>query len=219
MPSKAVAGSAQNKRNSTNAAASPAASAFAISWEERIGSQIRHIRQKKRITLDELAALTKLTKGQLSRIENGRVSSPVSTLTRIAAALGVSPAEFFSLGAEGRRTLHCKKGGGRPIVGRGSKLGHAYESLIFDLPFANHFECYLMTIEKPNLRKAKFTFRHPGQELLYMLEGCMTYQVGEEDYTLEPGDSLFFEGSTPHGPTEVSSPPARFLSIISNTES
>lgn len=188
----------------------------AATWEERIGKQIRLIRERKKITLDELATLTRLTKGQLSRIENGKVSSPVSTLTRIAAALGVSPGEFFSVGTDGGRTIHCKKGQGRPIVGRGSKLGHAYESLIFDLPYRNDFECYLMTIERPRLQKENFTFRHPGQELLYMLEGKMTYQVGEELFELEPGDSLFFEGMTPHGPTEVSTPPARFLSIISN---
>lgn len=118
---------ARKKPQAAPAEPQPPPQTLPSSWEERIGSQIRHIRQKKRVTLDELAALTKLTKGQLSRIENGRVSSPVSTLTRIAAALGVSPGEFFSAGSEGGRTLHCKKGQGRPIVGRGSKLGHAYE--------------------------------------------------------------------------------------------
>lgn len=204
-----------DKKSAQNSQASPGAA----SWEEKIGSQIRHIRERKNITLEELSALTHLTKGQLSRIENGKVSSPVSTLTRIAAAMGVSPGEFFSVEGEEGRTLHCKKGKGRPIVGRGSRLGHAYESLIFDLPYQNDFECYLMTIERARLSKAKFTFRHPGQELLYMLEGKMTYQVGDELYELEPGDSLFFEGSTPHGPTEVSAPPARFLSVISNSES
>ena len=35
--------------------------------------------------------------GQLSRIENGKVSSPVSTLTRIAAALGTEPGAFFQM--------------------------------------------------------------------------------------------------------------------------
>lgn len=211
-----MSGRHQSREKNSDQTQSAVPSAF--SWEEKIGAQIRHIRERKNITLEELSALTRLTKGQLSRIENGKVSSPVSTLTRIAAAMGVSPGEFFSVEGEQGRTLHCKKGQGRPIVGRGSKLGHAYESLIFDLPYPKDFECYLMTIEKARLSKAKFTFRHPGQELLFMLEGRMTYQVGEEYFELEPGDSLFFEGNTPHGPTEVSAPPARFLSVISNPE-
>ncbi|MBV8142227.1 MAG: helix-turn-helix transcriptional regulator, partial [Verrucomicrobia bacterium] len=65
--------------------------------EQFIGQRIRNLRLQRNVTLDQLAERVRLTKGQLSKIENGLVSSPVSTLTRIASALGVGPGYFFQV--------------------------------------------------------------------------------------------------------------------------
>lgn len=185
-------------------------------WEQVIGHRIRTLREQYEITLEQLASLARLTKGQLSRIENGKVSSPVSTLTRVASALGVPPGDLFSRHGSDLPALFVPAGGRRVIVGRGSKLGHTYESLAFDLPFRKDFEPYLMTIEEKKIDVRKNTFRHPGQELIFMLEGRMDYRHGGRVFRLEPGDSLFFDGSVEHGPAAVHGPPVRFLSIISN---
>ncbi len=189
-----------------------------ISWEIQIGLKIRSLREERSVTLEQLSQQTGLTKGQLSRIENGKASSPVSTLTRIASALGVAPGILFSTEESRSRAVLVKKSGRRVIVGRGSKLGHTYESLAFDVPFEKDFEPYLMTIEEKNIDIQQNTFRHPGHELLFMLEGKMDYRHGTEVYHLTPGDSLFFEGSISHGPSAVFSPPVRFLSLISNAK-
>lgn len=193
-----------------------AARAAGPDWEVAIGRRIRAVRERHEITLEQLASLTRLTKGQLSRIENGKVSSPVSTLTRVAAALGVPPGDLFSNRESDRAALFVPARARRVIVGRGSKLGHTYESLAFDVPFRKDFEPYLMTIEEKKIDVRKNTFRHPGQELIFMLQGRMDYRHGTEIFHLAPGDSLFFDGSVPHGPSAVHGPPVRFLSIISN---
>lgn len=187
--------------------------------EVLIGQRIRALRQQRDVTLDQLASEVRLTKGQVSRIENGLVSSPVSTLTRIAAALGVGPGAFFQSDATIPRAVLVKKEARAMIVGRGSKIGHSYESLTHGLPFEKDFEPYLMTIEEKKIDPAKNTFRHPGHELIFMLEGAMDYRHDEQIYHLDPGDSLFFDGTIEHGPVKVYQPPVRFLSIISNARS
>lgn len=187
-----------------------------VSWELRIGRRIRDLREARNATLDQLSIETKLTKGQLSRIENGKVSSPVSTLTRIAAALGVSPGDLFSEQKSTARAVLVTKDQRRIIVGRASKMGHTYESLAFGLSFEKDFEPYLMTIEEKDIDPKHNIFRHPGQELLFMLEGGMDYRHGEETYHLEPGDSLYFDGTVAHGPAAIFGQPVKFLSIISN---
>ena len=185
-------------------------------WEKLIGSRIRSLREQQGITLEQLAHTSALTKGQLSRIEHGQVSSPVSTLTRIASALGVSPGELFSQDTKDRRAVFVAAKARRVIVGRGTKLGHIYESLAADFPAKKDFEPYLMTIEEKKIDVKKNTFRHPGQELIFMLDGRMDYRHGQEVFHLHPGDSLYFDGSIAHGPVAVYSPPVKFLSIISN---
>jgi transcriptional regulator with XRE-family HTH domain len=186
------------------------------SVEVKIGQRIRALRLERNVTLDQLAVEVKLTKGQISKIENGKVSSPVSTLTRIAVALAVEPGYFFQSGNNVPRASLVKKTKRKVIVGRGSKLGHSYESLAYGLPFQKDFEPYLMRIEEENIDPAHNTFRHPGHELIYMLKGKMDYRHEGQVYHLEPGDSLFFDGTLEHGPVKVYQPPVEFLSIISN---
>ena len=183
-----------------------------------IGQRIRNLRLQRNVTLDQLAERVRLTKGQLSKIENGLVSSPVSTLTRIASALGVGPGYFFQVDGSERRAVLIRKNERKVIVGRGSKLGHYYQSLAFGLPFEKDFEPYLMNIEERKIDPTENIFRHPGHELLFMLEGEMDYRHDDQIYHLSPGDSLFFDGAIEHGPVMVYSPPVRFLSIISNSK-
>lgn len=184
--------------------------------EIQIGKQIRSLRVERNVTLKQLAEEVKLTTGQLSKIENGKVSSPVSTLTRIASALGVEVAALFDFGDTESRAVLVRKTDRKEIVGRGSKIGHSYESLAYGLPFEKHFEPYLMTIEEKKIDPAKNIFKHPGHELLYMLEGQMVYRHRDQTYSMEPGDSLFFDATFEHGPVSVKDTPVRFLSIISN---
>lgn len=185
--------------------------------EYQIGQKIRTLRIKHNVTLDQLAKEVGLTKGQISKIENGKVSSPVSTLTRIAVALAVEPGYFFQSDSLNRpRVAMVPKGERKTIVGRGTKLGHSYESLAYGLPFKKDFEPYLMRIEEKKINPEQNVFRHPGHELLFMLKGGMDYRFAGQVYHLEPGDSLFFDGMNEHGPLRVYGPPVEFLSIISN---
>src|SRR5260370_3469170 len=181
-----------------------------------IGQRIRTLRLQRNVTLDQLAERVRLTKGQLSKIENGLVSSPVSTLTRIASALGVRPGYFFQVEGSERRAVHIRKNERKIIVGRGSKMGHYYQSLAFGLPFEKDFEPYLMNIEEKQIDPSQNVFRHPRPQLLFILEGEMDYLHDDQIYHLRPGDSLFFDGTIEHGPVMVYSPPVLFLSIISN---
>ncbi len=187
--------------------------------ECQIGQKIRALRADRNVTLDQLASEVKLTKGQISKIENGKVSSPVSTLTRIAVALAVEPGYFFQNSVVSPpRAVMVRKSERKVIVGRGSKIGHSYESLAYGLAFEKDFEPYLMRIEERTIEPDKNVFRHPGHELLFMLKGKMDYRHAGQVYHLEPGDSLFFDGTIEHGPTRVYQPPVEFLSIISNAK-
>lgn len=188
------------------------------SIETQIGQKIRALRLQRDVTLEQLAVEVKLTKGQLSKIENGKVSSPVSTLTRIAVALGVAPGLFFQTSGARPRASLVRASERKVIVGRGSKIGHSYEALVHGVPFEKDFESYLMRIEEEQVDPAKNIFRHPGHELLFMLRGGMDYRHADQLYHLEPGDSLFFDGTIEHGPLRVYHPPVEFLSIISNAK-
>jgi len=58
-------------------------------------------------------------------------------------------------------------------------------------------------------------FQHGGAEFLYILQGEMDYRHGDRLYRLRPGDSLFFDPQSIHGPEDLRELPIRFLAIIS----
>lgn len=66
-----------------------------------INQRIRLCRQTAALTLEALAQKTGLTKGYLSRIENGATPPPFATVEKIAAALGVDLAEMIVSGTAG----------------------------------------------------------------------------------------------------------------------
>jgi quercetin dioxygenase-like cupin family protein len=47
-----------------------------------------------------------------------------------------------------------------------------------------------------------------------MLEGRVIYRHANKTYTLEAGDTLFFDAEASHGPDEIQKLPCRYLSII-----
>lgn len=55
---------------------------------------------------------------------------------------------------------------------------------------------YLFTAHKGKVKPQALS--HAGEEFVYMLEGTMKYRVGSTEYTLTPGDSLYFDANEEH---------------------
>ena len=183
------------------------------SLEQSVGSAIRDLRQRHGLTLAQVSEQASLSSGMLSKIENGQTTAGTDTLARIARALGVSMGMLFSrYDATGTGAQHVKKGQGMEVVRRGTKSGHTYHLLAYDQGPAKLFEPFLITMDDDSQRYP--TFQHPGTEFLYMLEGKLEYRCAQQTHLLEPGDSLSFAGTVPHGPERLVKCPIKFLSVI-----
>ena len=55
---------------------------------------------------------------------------------------------------------------------------------------------------------------HPGQEMNYVLEGRLLIELNGKQIELNPGDSLYFDSSLPHGMKALDGKTVRFLAII-----
>jgi transcriptional regulator with XRE-family HTH domain len=181
--------------------------------EEAVGAAIKEQRQRHGLTIAQMSEQTGISRGMLSKIENGQTSAGMDTLGRIARALGVSMSMLFSkYDVSTSSAQHIKKGMGMEVVRRGTKSGHTYHLLAYDQGPVKLFEPFLITMNDDSEQYP--TFQHPGTELLYMLEGLIEYRCGASTYLLEPGDSLTFQGEIPHGPEKLVQCPIKFLSFI-----
>jgi transcriptional regulator with XRE-family HTH domain len=164
-----------------------------------IGPKIRALRLKKKMGLVELGRHTGLSPAMLSKIERGQLFPTLPTLLRIALVFSVGLDYFFSGSRE------------KPVVGVvrhkdrlrfPEKVGardHAYEFESLDYPAVErrlngyYVEFLPVAAEKMRLHQ------HEGGELIYMLSGTLTVQIGGEEHTLEARDSMYFDSSPPHG--------------------
>lgn len=182
--------------------------------ELAIGQEIRALRKHAGITVADLAEVSGISIGMLSKIENGLTSASLTTLNAISGALGIPISQLLRRFEEDRQAVQVKHGEGVAAERRGSRAGHQYQLLGVLGPNQAGVivEPYMITL---NDESDVFpTFQHEGLEYLYFLEGRVEYRHGQKTYLMEPGDSLFFEADAPHGPDRLLELPARYLSII-----
>lgn len=165
--------------------------------ERIIGHQIREFRKARGLKLTELAQACGISKALLSKIENAKVSSPISTYSNIAAALGINFGDLIR-GEEEAGCVIIRKDERKLVSKKRTAYGYQFESLGYKWP-NKKFNPFLLTyLPKPkNAPLPNFTFQ--GEEFIFLLEGEIEMFYGKERYRLAPGDCIFLDGSVPHG--------------------
>ncbi|MEI7778887.1 MAG: XRE family transcriptional regulator [Actinomycetes bacterium] len=205
------ADSANGATRSSSAPAKVEAVELESALVQVISQRLREYRIQLGLTVTQLATESGLSKGMLSKIENGQASTSLLTLSRLAAALNIPLTAFFRGLDEERDVFLVKAGQGMDIAHRNAKVGHRYQLLGSMRGPQKRMEPTLVTLME---RTEVFPlYQHPGTEFLLMLTGQMEYGVGAGVHLLEPGDSLQFEGEVPHGPKSLLQLPVQFLAV------
>jgi transcriptional regulator with XRE-family HTH domain len=181
--------------------------------EQRLGAALREKRLAHGLTIADVSDLAGISRGMLSKIENGQTATSLDTLHRLSRALGLSLSTLFRDVdvIEGTAQLvHANEG--MEVVRRGTRRGHTYRLLAYDQGPRKLFEPFLISMDDAS--EVFPTFQHPGTEFIHMLQGRMVYRYGKDTHELTPGDSLTFRGDVPHGPEVLVETPIRFLAVI-----
>jgi transcriptional regulator with XRE-family HTH domain len=176
-----------------------------------IAQRVKEERQRLNFTLREVARRSDVSVAMISKIEQAQTSPSLRTLSRLANALDVPITTFFRGFEEEREASYVKAGEGIELIRKGTRHGHRYELLAVPKSGGRLVQPFLNTMT--NQAEAFPLFQHEYSEFIYMLEGQMLYSYGQHSYELEPGDSLLFDGATPHGIEELKELPVKFLSV------
>ena len=181
--------------------------------EQHIGQVFRKERNNQGLKVSDVAQLADISQGMLSRIENAQVSTSLETIQRLCVALGIKLSQVFTnFDRPEGAAQHTKAGEGHEVVRRGTERGHTYHLLSYQMGPEKSLEPFLVTMDDAS--EVFPTFSHAGTEFIYLLEGKLEYRHGNHTYLLESGDTLVFEGVTPHGPENLLQVPIRLLSVI-----
>ncbi|MGH3066700.1 MAG: helix-turn-helix domain-containing protein [Gaiellaceae bacterium] len=175
-----------------------------------IGERLRAIRRVRRATLKTVADRAKLSESFLSQVERGRANASVASLKRIAAALGVNVADLFEPNGSTSRPRVLRREA-RPALGFGA-LGRKY--MLTPRPL-EHLQVILGELDAGGSTGDEPYTHGDSEELLVVLAGIVSLQLGTEIFELSTGDSIDYRSSTPHRLTNIGGEPAEVMWIIS----
>jgi len=172
-----------------------------------LGAKLAQARAERGWSLAELARRAGVSTASVHKIEKSGMTPTIATLMKIAAALGTNVSYFIDEGVAVPAA----------IVVRGDERARLYTSkagITLDNVSGRYGRYRLAGAEarlEPLASSGPDPMRHPGEELVYLLEGAMCFTVDGEVIDLEPGDSIHFRTDRPHSWANPSERPARAL--------
>ena len=181
--------------------------------DQYIAMKVKKARLEEGLKITDVARISGISQGMVSKIENAQVSTSLETLSRLCSAIGLPISKLFSDYDRPDGGAHFTKSGeGLEVVRRGTDKGHTYQLLSYQRGGKRKVEPFLISMD--DLSEVFPTFSHPGEEFIYLLKGRLIYRHGNHLYEMGPGDSLTFDAETPHGPEKLIEVPLQLLSII-----
>ena len=157
-----------------------------------VGHRLRELRTERGLSMRALARLSGLSTNALSMIERGKTSPSVSTLYKLSEALEVPITAFFRTEPP-RESIVFRKANNRSRVEfqRGLWEGLGGES------FLGRVEPFMLTLEG-GATSGPHGLVHSGHEFVICLKGLLEYEVEDQRFTLQHGDSLLFASKLRH---------------------
>ncbi len=180
--------------------------------DARIGARIRDLRADSNLTLDALAQRADVSRAMLSRIERGESSPTAQLLNKVCGGLGVTLSQLFA-GTESP---------GNPLSRRTDQptwrdpASHYLRRTVS--PTGTGSQVDITEIEFPPAASVAFDSQrltHADQHI-WVLDGTLELQLGDDRYRLETGDCLMMRFDRPilfRNPTDS---PTRYAVIISH---
>jgi transcriptional regulator with XRE-family HTH domain len=157
-----------------------------------VGIRLRQLREERNISMRGLALKSGLSANALSMIERGKTSPSVSTLYKLADALGVPIIDFFGDAVEKQKMVFLKADERTRIP----FMRGIIEALGGE-QFIGRVSPFLVTLDS-GANSGPHPMQHTGHEFVFCLRGKLEYHVENKVFSLEAGDSLLFSAQLRH---------------------
>ena len=176
---------------------------------QEIGARLRELREVSDYSIEDLAAELNLSPEVYASYEENGKDVPISVIYEIAQKFKVDFTEIVTGQTAWLDTYHLIRRGGGKRVNRNPE--YHFEDLAYR--YGNKIMQPLLVTLEPNDTPAKL-ITHKGQEFNLVLEGTVIITLGDKEFTMTAGDSIYFNPNIPHGQRCGSDVKARFLTVI-----
>lgn len=153
--------------------------------------------------------MTSLTAAYISKLENEKVSPSIHTLKKLADALNVSLTEFFVNDLIDDPTINPPESWTRKLV----KGWDADVRQMVKLVGNKKMQPFFTTI--PPGGGAHEHYTHPGEELVYILEGVLTLNIDDKPHKMPAGTLAYFSALNRHTWVNEGKKPVKMIWVCS----
>ena len=187
----------------------------------KVGTRLRQERERRGISLRELARRVGVSPSLVSQIELDRVNPSVSTLYSLVTELGMTMGDVFGDNAQPAPRIVRE----RPDDGDGL-AGHPGTRRVINLASGVRWErltphsdpdvefLYVVYPVGAESCAADALVTHSGREYGYVTSGTLGVRVGFDEYELGPGGSIGFDSSSPHRLWAIGSEPVHAIWVV-----
>ena len=185
----------------------------------KVGSRLRHERERLGISLRELARRVGVSPSLVSQIELDRVNPSVGTLYALVTALGMTMGEVFGDSPRADPVVRQLRGGDgvaeKPETRRVINLasGVRWERLTPHSDPEVEFLYVVYSVGSASCPEDAL-MTHGGKEYGYVISGTLGVRVGFEEYELGPGGSIAFDSSSPHRLWTIGDDPVHAIWVV-----
>jgi transcriptional regulator with XRE-family HTH domain len=173
-----------------------------------IGPKLKQLRQEQRLSLQQLAVKADVSAAAIHKIERNDMVPTITTLLKIATALDRPVSYFIDNDDAPPEPVAFTRAANRPAV----FTPHAGLHLAgVSGPYTPFRSAAAVATLDPGANSGSKDLVHPGEELVFVIEGSVTFDIGGTRYKVGRGDALHFIGEQPHHWANEGKTPARAL--------
>ncbi len=187
-----------------------------MSDQNSIGNKVRLIRESRKLSIEDVSERSNLSVKSIEGIENGNLIPGLTPLIKIARVLGTRLGTFMD-DQENVGPVVTKTKEEKPVA-RFSDRSNAVSS---DLDFyslaqnkaGRHMDPFIIDIKPSSEQDIKMS-SHEGEEFIYVLSGLVEINYGKDVYTLNPGESIYYDSIVAHHVHTANKEKAKILAVV-----
>lgn len=172
-----------------------------------VAPRLRTLRQRRGVTLAQVAESTGISVSTLSRLESGQRRPTLDLLLPLAREYRVALDDLVGAPPTGDPRVRPQ-----PVV----RHGRTY------IPLSRHSDglaAFKVIFPAPTPAEAEQPIgqgAHDGYDWIYVLTGRLRLALGDTETILEPGEAAEFDTRTPHGFASVGPGPTEVINLLSH---
>ncbi len=164
---------------------------------QEIGQRVAALRKEKGLSLEDVSRLTGFAVETLAGIETSQIQPQLGTLIKLSKALDAAFGRIIAGRGDRLYSITRKterKSISRSTSHRGNREIYTYKDLAPEVK-GRHMEALIVRLSQAPDEDRSI---HEGEEFIFVLDGIVALQIGEEAFELEPGDSAYYLSTIPH---------------------